>query len=47
MAYLDREVVRPEGQMVTATQGWILLPHVHLQMLEKVLVLENEYFTLA
>ena len=37
--YLEWEVVGPVGQVVATTEGGVLLPHVHLQVLEKVVVL--------
>lgn len=41
ITYLDRIVVGPEGQMISSTQGWMLRPHVHLQMLEEIMVLKH------
>ena len=38
--YLDREVVGSVRQVVPATQGWLLRPHVHFEMLEKVNILQ-------
>lgn len=41
ITYLDRIVVGPEGQMISSTQGWMLRPHIHLQMLEEIMVLKH------
>lgn len=41
VAHLDREVVGAEGQVVPAAQRRVLRPHVHLEVLEKVVVLQN------
>lgn len=41
ITYLDRIVVGPEGQMISSTQGGMLRPHVHLQMLKEIMVLKH------
>ena len=40
--HLDWYVVRPVVQMVTTTEGGVLLSHVHLQVLEELDVLKME-----
>ena len=43
--YLERKIVGPVGQMITSTDRQVLCSHVHLQVLEEVVVLGHKAIT--
>ena len=42
--YLERKIVGPVGQMITSTDRQVLCSHVHLQVLEEVVVLGHTQY---